>query len=97
MLDLCENQMMSIKFFGICKESIISLENLKNYMKGWDTVPGTRDSHHFVPLSSSRTGHNLTSEDESYVDIHDLNVPTLFEIGDISPSAYVTCIYNSFW
>ena len=29
MLDLCENEMMSIKFFGICKESKISLENLE--------------------------------------------------------------------
>ena len=31
-------------------------------------------------------------KDESYLDIHDLNVLTLFEIGDINPSAYVTCI-----
>ena len=29
MLNLCENEMMSIKFFGICKESMISVENLK--------------------------------------------------------------------
>ena len=31
-------------------------------------------------------------KDESYLDIHDLNVLTLFEIGDINPSAYVACI-----
>ena len=29
MLDLCENEMMSIKFFEICKESMISVENLE--------------------------------------------------------------------
>ena len=88
-LDLCENEMMSIKFFGICKESMISVENLeieKRYESG-DTVPVTRSSHHFVPLSSSRIGNQLTSEDESYVDFHDFSVPTLFEKGDISPSA----------
>ena len=28
-LDLCENEMMSIKFFGICKESMISVEILR--------------------------------------------------------------------
>ena len=39
----------------------------------------------------------LTSEDESYVDTHDFNVPTLFEIGEVSSSAYVTFIYSSFW
>ena len=27
-LDLCENEMMSVKFSGICKKSIISVENL---------------------------------------------------------------------
>ena len=28
-LDLCGNEMMSIKFFGICKESMISVENVE--------------------------------------------------------------------
>ena len=28
-LDLCENEMMSIKFFGICTESMISVENFE--------------------------------------------------------------------
>ena len=28
-LDLCEKEMISIKFFGICKESMISVENLE--------------------------------------------------------------------
>ena len=27
MLDLCENEVTSIKFFGICKDSMISVEN----------------------------------------------------------------------
>ena len=28
-LGLCENEMMSIRFFGICKENMISVKNLK--------------------------------------------------------------------
>ena len=83
--------------FGICKESMITVESLEKLYEGGDTVPGIRSSHHFVPMSSPRTDHKLTTEDESYVDIHNFNIPALFEIGDISPSAYVTCIYNSFW
>ena len=35
--------------------------------------------------------------DESYADIDDFNVPALFEIQDISPSAYLTCMCNLFW
>ena len=29
MLDLCENEMMSIKFLGICKQSMVIVENLE--------------------------------------------------------------------
>ena len=75
---------------------MITVESLEKLYEGGDTAPGTRSSHHFIPMSSPRIDHKLTTEDESYVDIHDFNIPTLFEIGDISPSAYVTCIYNSF-
>ena len=71
---------------------MVSVESLEKRYEGGDTVPSTQSSHHFVPMSSLRIVHKLTSEDESYVDIHDFNIPTLFEIGDISPSAYVTCI-----
>ena len=75
-LDLCENEMMSIKFFGICKESMISVENLEieKWYEGGDTVPVPRSSHHLVPLSSSRIGPKLTSEDKSYVDIQSISL-----------------------
>ena len=79
-LDLCGNEMMSNKFFGICKESIISDENLeieKGY-EGGDTVPFTRSSHHLVPFSSSRIGPKLTSENESYVDIQSISLCYLY-------------------
>ena len=88
--------MMPIKFFGICKENMVSYENLEKCYEGGDTVAGTQSGHHFVPMSSSQTGHKLISVDESYVDIHYFNVPTRLEIGDISPSTHVTCICNFF-
>ncbi len=98
MLELCKNEITSIKFFGICKESMTGVRaNLEKRFENGKTVPGTRYSHHFIPLSSSRIAHKLTSEDEEFIDIHDFNLPTIFEIGDLNPSAYVTCIYNSFW
>ena len=78
-LDLCENEMMSIKFFGICEENMISVENLETekWYEGGDTVPVTRSSHHLVPLSSSQIGPKLTSEDESYVDIQSISLCNL--------------------
>ena len=75
-LDLCENEMMSIKFFGICMESMISVENLEieKWYEGGDTVPVTRSSHHLVLLSSSQIGPKLTSGDEPYVDIQSISL-----------------------
>ena len=61
------------------------------------TVPGTRSSHHFIPQSASQIGHKLCSEDDSFVDIHDLKIPTRVDIGDIAPSSYISCVYNSLW
>ena len=62
---------MSTMFFGICKKSMISVENFeiqKSY-EGGDAVPVTQSSHHLVPLSSLLIGPMLTREDESYVGI----------------------------
>ena len=75
-LDFWENEMMSIKFFGICKESMISDENLEieKWYEGGNTVPVTLCSHHLVPLSSSQIGHKLTSKDESNVDIQSISL-----------------------
>ena len=75
-LDLCENEMMSINLFGICKDITISIENLQieKWYEGGDTVPVTRSSHHLVLLSSSQIGPKLTSEDESYVDIQSISL-----------------------
>ena len=65
------NKMRSITFFGICKESMISAENLEieKWYKGGKTVPVTENSHHLIPLSSSRIYPKLSSEDDSHVDI----------------------------
>ena len=75
-LDLCQNEMLSIKFFGICKESMISVENLEieRWYEGGDTVPVTLSSNHLVPLSFSRIGPKLTSEDELYVDVQSISL-----------------------
>ena len=57
-IDLFENEMMSLNFFGICKESMISVQNLEieKCYQGGGTVPATRSNHHLVPLSSSQIG-----------------------------------------
>ena len=98
MLEVCETEMKSIVFIGIDKTEMqeVRIEMEKRYEDG-HTVPGTRSSHHFIPLSPSKIGHKLCSEDESFVDVHDFNIPSPVDIGSITPSSYITCSYNSFW
>ena len=31
------------------------------------------------------------------MDIHDFKIPNFVDIGSITPSSYVSCVYNSFW
>ena len=78
-LDLCENEIMLIKFLGIFKESMIIVENLEieKWREGGDTALVTQRSHHLVPLSFSWIGPKLTSEDELYVDIQSTSLHDL--------------------
>ena len=78
-LNLCENEMISIRFFGICEGSMISSENLEieKWCEGGDTVPVTQSSLHLVPLSSPSIGNPLTSKDESYVNIQSISLVSL--------------------
>ena len=64
-------------------------KSLVEWFSRGNTVPGTQSSHHFIPLSSSKIAHKLSSEDESHADT--------FQLCDIRPMTCVTCLYDSFW
>ena len=70
-LDLWETEMMSIKIFGIVRKH-------DQCWKSWDWEMIWRWGHctrqHLVPLSSSRNGPKLTSEDKLYVDIQSVSL-----------------------
>ena len=83
MFTLCQKEMPSIKFFGISKETMTDVRrNLQKQIADGKTIPGTRSSNHITPLSPSQIGHMLTSEDDSFVDTFDFNIPTTLEITD---------------
>ena len=89
MLNVCEEEMSQIKFSGISKETMGGVHKsiVEQFSRG-NTVPGTQSSHHFIPLSSSKIAHKLSSEDKSHADTHDFNLPTTFQLCDIRP---MTC------
>ena len=98
MLSVGEEEMSKIKFFGISKETMDEVcKSPEDRFSRGNTVPSTQSSHHFIPLSSSKIAHKLSSENESHDGTHDFNLPTTFQLCDIRPMTYVTCLYDSFW
>ena len=98
MLEVYQEEMKSIIFFGIDKEDMVEVrEKMEKRFKDGKTVPSTRSSHLFIPQSASQIGHKLCSEDDSFVDTHDFKIPTRVDIVDIAPSSYFSCGYNSLW
>ena len=98
MLNVCEEEISKIKFFGISNETIVEVcKSLEERFPSRSTVPCTRNSHHFIPLLSSKITHKLSSEDKSHAGTHDFNLPAALQLCDIRSMTYVTCLYNSFW
>ena len=62
------------------------------------TMPETRSSHHFVPISCNKIAHKLTSEDREFLQF-DFDKSLTKEIGikNIKCFLYVSCIYDKFW
>ena len=97
-LEVCQEEMKSIIFFGIDKEDMVEVrEKMEKRFRDGKTVPSTKSSHQFIPQSASQIGQKLCSEDDSFVDIHDFKIPTRVDIGDIAPSSYISCMYISLW
>ena len=68
MLDLCVREIPSITFFGESQEEMVHVcADLEDRFAKSKTVPGTRSSHHFVPISCNKIAHKLTSEDREFL------------------------------
>ena len=61
-------------------------------------VPGTRSSHHFVPISCNKIAHKLTSEDREFLQFDfSKSLTQEIDIKNIKCFSYVSCIFNTFW
>ena len=97
-LEICNSEISEVSFWGISKTCMIEVRQTmqQRYDLG-KTIPGTRCSHHFIPLSKNKISYKLTSED---IDVK------IFEFGfyessqnlnDFNVAMYVSCVYNTFW
>ena len=62
------------------------------------TVPGTRNSHDFVPISCNKIAQKLSSEDREVLEFDfDKSLTEDIDIENIKCFLYVSCIYDTFW
>ena len=62
------------------------------------TMPGTRSSHHFVPISCKKIAHKLASEDREFLQFEfDKSLTKEVDIKNIKCFSHVSCIYDTFW
>ena len=98
MLDLCAREFPSITFFGVSQEEVVNVRaDLEDCFAKSRTLPGTRSSHHFVPISCNKFAPKLTSEDREFFQF-DFNKSLTEEIQkSINCFSYVSYIYDTFW
>ena len=60
--------------------------------------PGTRCSHHFVPVSSYKIGHKLTNDNREFLQFgFDKSLTKEIDIKSIKCFSYVSCICDTYW
>ena len=96
---ICVREIPSITLFGVSQEEMVNVcADLEDCFAKSKTVPGTRSSHHFVPISCNKIAHKLTSEDREFLQFDfDKLLTKEIDIKSISCFLYVSCIYNTFW
>ena len=96
MLDLCVREIPSIAFFGVSQEQIVNVcFDLEDRFQ--KSVPGTRSSCNFVPISCNKIAHKLTSEDGELLQLDfDKSLIEEIDIKNIKCFLFVSCIYNTF-
>ena len=99
MLDLCVREIPSITFFIVNQEEMVNVHaDLEDCIAKSKTVPGTRSSHHFVPISWNKIADKHTSEDVEFLQFDfDKSLTKETDMKNIKCFSYVSCIYNIFW
>ena len=99
MLDLCVREICSITFFIVSQEEMVNVHaDLEDRIATSKTVPGTRSSHHFVPISCNKIADKHTSEDVEFLQFDfDKLLTKETDMKSIKCFSYVSCIYNIFW
>ena len=67
MFDFCKNEIKGVKFYFISKESDLKIRSEMEHRYNLARIlPGTRSYHNFTPISKTKIGTKVVSEQEEY-------------------------------
>ena len=90
MLHLCVKELPSITFFGVSPKEMVSVSaDLEDHFAKSKTIPETKSSHHFVPISCNKIARKLKSEDREFLQLD-------FNKSFVSKSAVFTIHFGKF-
>ena len=88
MLDLCVREIPSMTFFSVSQgEMVNACADLEDHFAKSKTVPRTRSSHHFVPISCKKIADKLKREDREFLQF-DFNKSLIEEIDKKTSSVF---------
>ena len=98
MLDLCKRNSFHHIFWCKSGRNGYFCADLEDCFAMSKTMPGTRSSSDFVPISCNKIVHKLTSENGEFLQ-SDFNKSLTREINikNIKCFLYVSCIHDTFW
>ena len=88
MLDLCVREIPSMTFFSVSQgETVNACADLEDHFAKSKSVPGTRSSHHFVPITCKKIANKLKSEEREFLQF-DFNKSLIEEIDEKTSSVF---------
>ncbi len=95
----CDEHVKGITSFFVSRDEVEDARNdQEERFKSADTVAGTRENHHFVPIDEKWVQVSRVSNDTSSF-IANVVSGDQFEVAklDIQPGQYVACVYDKKW
>ena len=96
----CESNFDNLIFIVIHEETMVHVrDKLKARYSLGGTVPGTRNCHHFEPISKSSIRGKRVSKDTAYSIQHsfaELPIQNVV-VTSLKVNDYVTCVFDGFW
>ena len=96
----CDHNIKNIKFFYVTQEDVdANRDFLQQRFTSAHTIPGTRDNHSFIPLSTIEIRVSRVSQDDTHftVQLSAAPAPQMLQMAELQVGQYIAGVYDSQW